>query len=828
MTSKIAQADVTPVRQRTQYSCMATSMAMCLNALDHKVTEDEVNAVMGATPLKGAAWEQALACAQHYGCRATLTTPSTVTQLKQWTDAGVPVMIAWNPEGREWSHASVVFHVDDDLNVHVADPNIPDPEETVRVVPKGEFYKKWYEKWPRYLVRRPACAIDREITPEGRQVMASERAAARITDHADGVFFGHWSGYVVTLEDGSELATDTGNRAMSPGSPVKVIIQDGSFSVFYSRDKTASKNKRPQPTTRTEQEKREDKNKIRGKAPKRRMGPEYVDQVQRRPGAGRHQNRERDVDTGRSRKPKHPRDWQRSAAENVVERLVQGSSAKTAEPSDCYKDGLRGRALADCYKSFPDDLSSDDIAFIRRYYPGWSPYERRYYDQAAASYYQWGEIAELMGQASNAKFIKSVASYVMSKGAPSPKQQAVLDRIRKRYVSELRDPEKTLETLQAEKRLKDEEEARLKEDARQQNLTMLESVSGLATFNERKWFGVPSGYDFVSKSEFSEGPYEATVIVDYGRMHLFTGAVTIVKKDGQEIFKGKVLKPGGKGYVNSTSDEIYKFSNKAKAFAQGLIAADIQGKPLASVTQPKAPSAPAKAPEPAAEATGERHTWDDLRTQRMIEILDVLINKTGMGMFKGFKRDLETGKGLTENQLKAVRHQLYKNRMRPDTESFKLASMSLEEVVAERFAASVTERDLRASEAASLGGVPEFDWKSFGAALRVALDRTPVPPKKVTGTVYGGRVSIELQFGRDYYEKKGWDDDKVGDTIDKVARKHGLKKVKWNIYQAPSGLDIEVGVMADSYGGSSTRLAGGTDAPFGQEDASQLQRRSRQ
>jgi len=173
---KQSKTNLTPKRQRTQYSCMSTSMSMCLQALGYShANEDEVNKVMGALPMQGAAWEQALACAQHYGCRATLTMPSTVRQLKEWTDKGIPVMIAWNPEGREWSHASVVFDVDEDLNVYIADPNIPDPDETVRVVPKTEFYSKWYEKWPNYLVRRPACAIEREITPEGKQIMASNQ-----------------------------------------------------------------------------------------------------------------------------------------------------------------------------------------------------------------------------------------------------------------------------------------------------------------------------------------------------------------------------------------------------------------------------------------------------------------------------------------------------------------------------------------------------------------------------------------------------------------------------------------------------------------------------
>lgn len=183
MSRKTAKADVIPVRQQNQYNCMTTSLCMALRALgvpDEECSIQQVNNVVGAMPLRGAAWEPLLAAASHYGMRATLTLPSTVRQLKKWTDAGSPIVIAWNPEGREWSHASLVFDVTEDEEhgflVHVADPNIPDPDETVRVVPKAEFYGKWYEKSPKgFLIRRPACAIEREITPEGRQVMASSR-----------------------------------------------------------------------------------------------------------------------------------------------------------------------------------------------------------------------------------------------------------------------------------------------------------------------------------------------------------------------------------------------------------------------------------------------------------------------------------------------------------------------------------------------------------------------------------------------------------------------------------------------------------------------------
>ena len=174
--NKLAAAGFTPKRQRTQYTCMATSLSMCLEACGISASEDEVNKVMGAAPMQGASWEQAFGAAQHYGARVTFITPATLKQVKAWTDAGVAVMIAWNPEGRPWSHASVIKDVDDEF-VYVADPNIPDPDETIRKVPKAEFYGKWYEKAADYLVRRCAMAVEREITPDGKQVVASMKTA---------------------------------------------------------------------------------------------------------------------------------------------------------------------------------------------------------------------------------------------------------------------------------------------------------------------------------------------------------------------------------------------------------------------------------------------------------------------------------------------------------------------------------------------------------------------------------------------------------------------------------------------------------------------------
>lgn len=215
---RAAKANVEPVRQRTQYTCMSASMCMALRALGMDCTEDEVNRVMGARPMKGAAWEHALACGQHFGMRCTLTTPSTVEQLKSWTDRGIPVMIAWNPEGRPWSHASLVFDVEDDGTVHVADPNIPDPSETVRVVPKADFYKKWYEEWPNYHVRRPAMAVEREIGATGRQLMASDmrRVAAKHGSEARTAYQDYVEA-VSTLEASADMVVVATNKLRSMG-----------------------------------------------------------------------------------------------------------------------------------------------------------------------------------------------------------------------------------------------------------------------------------------------------------------------------------------------------------------------------------------------------------------------------------------------------------------------------------------------------------------------------------------------------------------------------------------------------------------------------------
>lgn len=165
-------AKVPYLRQRCQYTCVATSVTAAMQALGKQVTEDEVNLVLGAQAQRGASWEESLAALQYFGCRGTLVTPSSWEQMKSWTDHGVPVLIAWNPEGRPWSHASVVTDVSE-KQITIMDPNVPDPSQGYRVLGREDFHSKWLEKVSEtLLVRRPALAVELEVSLEGEHMQS--------------------------------------------------------------------------------------------------------------------------------------------------------------------------------------------------------------------------------------------------------------------------------------------------------------------------------------------------------------------------------------------------------------------------------------------------------------------------------------------------------------------------------------------------------------------------------------------------------------------------------------------------------------------------------
>jgi hypothetical protein len=266
---KSAKANVIPKRQRTQYTCMTTSVSMCLQALGHPhADEDTVNKTLGAMPMRGACWEQALACCNHYGFRSTLIVPATLPQLKQYTDQGFPIIIAYNPEGKDWSHASVIFDIDDELNVHIADPNMADPDETVRVMSKSDFYKVWSEPYNGYTIRRPAMVIQPEISSDGRQLLAS--------------YFNKGDKQM------SKKASDLGKLSEELSMLSEQMIM------------SKKKPKKSQPTTKKEEKKLT----FTPKPPRNEAARALAENRSRGDGSGAHKNKQ-DFARGKRRNPKH-------------------------------------------------------------------------------------------------------------------------------------------------------------------------------------------------------------------------------------------------------------------------------------------------------------------------------------------------------------------------------------------------------------------------------------------------------------------------------------------------------------------------------------------
>lgn len=270
---KSAKANVNPIRQRTQYTCMTTSVSMCLKALNQPHADEEtVNRVLGALPMRGACWEQALAACNHYGMRSTLIVPATLPQLKQYTDQGFPIIIAYNPEGKEWSHASVIFDIEDDLTVHIADPNIADPDETVRIMSKSDFYKVWGEPYNGYTIRRPAMVVQPEISKEGRQLLAK-----------------HFN-----------KSASKESKPMSKNASDLAKLSEELTLLSEQMIMGKRKGKKPQPTTKKE------KKKLKGKPPKQRdeAARFLAENRSRGLGSGSHRNKE-DYYRGKKRNPKH-------------------------------------------------------------------------------------------------------------------------------------------------------------------------------------------------------------------------------------------------------------------------------------------------------------------------------------------------------------------------------------------------------------------------------------------------------------------------------------------------------------------------------------------
>lgn len=342
MSEKTARANVAQLRQTTQFTCCATSITSALHALGKKYTEDDVNKVLGAAPMSGATWEAMLATVQYFGCRGTLVVPSTPRMLKEWTDQGIPVVIAWNPEGRPWSHASTVFDVTEDengkLTVYVMDSNIPNPDETTRVMDADTFCQKWGEKVSDTLiVRRPAMAVTLEVSPAGRQMIASSSSgleakfeAMRLSGpHLRGLESLAHGGEAPTSRVGASLAgqglavqknevyqiTDMGRKFLSwlDEDPSSTLSKSGARENDYHEPTDGFPMNISQDMIRRVADAHEAKSiVVKNKNPKgpgrTEYGPEFVTEIMRHPGNGVHHTRTKDVERGTGR-PKHKKPW---------------------------------------------------------------------------------------------------------------------------------------------------------------------------------------------------------------------------------------------------------------------------------------------------------------------------------------------------------------------------------------------------------------------------------------------------------------------------------------------------------------------------------------
>lgn len=167
MINKLAKALVPVIRQQTQFTCCAASISACMKFFDKPYDEDAVNKVLKCSPKRGASWEEILICLQYFGMRGSLTIPCDFNLLKKWTDEGCPAIIGWNPQGRPWSHASVVCDVDTEKGVLVMDPNSINTSKTLKWWSFDDFSERWYESANDTVIRRPACKIEREVTTDG-------------------------------------------------------------------------------------------------------------------------------------------------------------------------------------------------------------------------------------------------------------------------------------------------------------------------------------------------------------------------------------------------------------------------------------------------------------------------------------------------------------------------------------------------------------------------------------------------------------------------------------------------------------------------------------
>ena len=776
---KTAKANVTPVRQRTQFSCMSTSMMMCLQANGMETNEDEVNAVMGARPMKGASWEQALACAQHYGMRGILMVPCTVKQLKTWTDQGVPVMIAWNPEGREWSHASVVFDVTESeagLMVHVADPNIPNPDKTTRVMTEDEFYGKWFEKWPNYLVRRPGLAIMREISPEGRQVMASRTASVSAAARVAGKYY--------TRERRQEI-----NQGIS-----REENQEG----WAQRQRYDRSNQRSvDDAARRMREDREHRFKIYskighwmmldGNLAQRKLGQWFQDVLM---GYGY--------------------DFQGKRVEDVV--AVAGQFKR---PEDVYADREGHKFLLEVQRLLglskptdrpgpfnPDDLENASFQFSTDLQKQWRQVEA--FDkkvpkiaQDVEKYLQnqanrlkaslpsdMGDLEvvievkrgvfgsrdgifmpldEVGGYPSNMKVNTVLVGYPLfckvRIGGYSHRGGLEIDLVAGVFPHLEKQPK--LRVLGISKSFGRQEE------------TVFEVKKPHPGSSHYYWPGLKSAVDVHSGYTLQQSGYQQTKPWASAKSLInktFAGGLAdlqasqeVHQKEQEDIVRRREIRERQDAELKRQREEAARLKQEEKE----------------RIKKEKAEKRRQRENKPV-EDSGE---------DQKIQILETLADKVkgwpeGLALVEKVIAEYKGGKKPSPDDLKAIRNYLYKNRMRDEANHFRKAG-DKEAIMA------------------------SFDLMGFGKDIKKALlKQYPVAPVGISVAPFFDEGYIATEWGRDYFRNPDWDNDLLYQIFDTVAKRHKLRG-RLGRYKTKDGEAVVVGVAASHSSGGKIRLAAG-------------------
>lgn len=138
--SKPKLLNVPHILQSDDSTCGPASLRMVFAYYGLELSEKEIAIACEHTYEMGCQGEDMVCAAEYFGFDVFLKNDSTISEIKQYVDRGIPVIVDWfcgdPPEG----HSSVVIGVSD-TDVYILDPFL----EEMRVVSKADFRRCWFD-----------------------------------------------------------------------------------------------------------------------------------------------------------------------------------------------------------------------------------------------------------------------------------------------------------------------------------------------------------------------------------------------------------------------------------------------------------------------------------------------------------------------------------------------------------------------------------------------------------------------------------------------------------------------------------------------------------